>query len=197
MSVVEPSLKLLKGIWFWIENQAQIGFYLSLELPVCLHTLSTSSTHVFSGLATFQRIWNTLKWYFSSETIFPKAFPATRNTVDRNSEPWIWALWSNFKKFKLVSETKFCVLVFFAIKLGYESFSKNWMQCSGTILTHPNRPSDYFVTEFLWIPGGTLLTTEISSSEIVIIVFKNHSCHFYSRCPSETMQEHSWSHRIS
>ena len=162
MSDVESSLKLLKGIWFWIENQAQIGFYLSLELPVCLHTLSASSTHVFSGLTTFQRIWNTIDWFFSPVTIFIKAFPTARNTVDRNSEPGIWALWRTFKKFKLVSETKFCVLVFFAIKLGYESFSKNWMQYSGTILRHPNRPSDYFVTEFHWIQTGTLLTTETS-----------------------------------
>ena len=126
--------------------------YLDPELSVCLHTLSTSSTHEFSGLVTFQRIWNTLKWYFSSETIFPKAFPATRNTVDRNSEPRIWAPWGTFKKFKLVSETKFCVLVFFSIKLGYESFFKNWLRYSGTILRHPNRSWDYFVTEFHWIP---------------------------------------------
>ena len=58
----------------------------------------------------------------------------------------------DLKKFKLVSETKFCVLVFFTIKLEHKPCRKNWEQLSGAILRHPNLAADYFVTWFNRIP---------------------------------------------
>ena len=96
----------------------------------------------------------------------PQGFPATRNTMDRNSDPRFWALWGAGKKFKLAPETKFFVLVFFTIKFEYKTCKKNWERYHSTILRHPNRRCCYFVTGFIWIPACTLLTTETWSWEI-------------------------------